>query len=213
MLSCFHGSFSVNPTPVKNTISFAPFENAIFGVSQLMGTYYYWETNCWGAANSATLPETNSSPLKFNGWKIHFLSVSLIFGAYVSFREGKANSSYPVLSPKHQALVLPAVQREVPFIRVRKSWAICFYQKWYIMMLMGEIRRTSWKQNETICKMLAFCTLSGLWGCLPSTVECDHGRMQKHFGFSICTAFMKSSFIPYIGIPAKVSTVCWQRVL
>ena len=55
--------------------------------------------------------------------------------------------------------------------------------------------------------MLAFCVLSGLWGCLPSTVECDHGRMQKHFGSSICTAFMKSSFIPYIGIPTKASTV------
>ncbi len=29
------------------------------------------------------------TPLKFNGWKIHFLSGSPMFGAYVSFREGR----------------------------------------------------------------------------------------------------------------------------
>ncbi len=35
-----------------------------------------------------TLPETNSSPLKINGWKMHVLLGWPIFRGYVSFREG-----------------------------------------------------------------------------------------------------------------------------
>ena len=36
-----------------------------------------------------TLPETNSSPLKIDGWKTSFLLGWPIFRGYVSFREGR----------------------------------------------------------------------------------------------------------------------------
>ena len=36
-----------------------------------------------------TLPETNSSPLKMDGWNTTFLLGRPIFRGYVSFREGK----------------------------------------------------------------------------------------------------------------------------
>ena len=35
-----------------------------------------------------TLPETNSLPLKMDGWKLNFLLGRTIFRGYVSFREG-----------------------------------------------------------------------------------------------------------------------------
>ena len=35
-----------------------------------------------------TLPKTNSSPLKMDGWNTTFLLGRLIFRGYVSFREG-----------------------------------------------------------------------------------------------------------------------------
>ncbi len=35
------------------------------------------------------LPETNSSPLKIDGWKTTFLLKKPMFRGYVSFREGK----------------------------------------------------------------------------------------------------------------------------
>ncbi len=35
-----------------------------------------------------TLPETNSSPLKIDGWNTTFLLGRLIFRGYVGFREG-----------------------------------------------------------------------------------------------------------------------------
>ena len=38
----------------------------------------------WGC----TLPETNSSPLKIDGWKTTFLLKKPMFRGYVSFREG-----------------------------------------------------------------------------------------------------------------------------
>ena len=36
-----------------------------------------------------TLPETNSLPLKMDGWNTTFLLGKLIFRGYVSFREGR----------------------------------------------------------------------------------------------------------------------------
>ena len=36
-----------------------------------------------------TLPETNSSPLKMDGWNTTFLLGRLIFRGYVSFMEGR----------------------------------------------------------------------------------------------------------------------------
>ena len=42
-----------------------------------------------------TLPETNSSPLKMDGWKmIHLLSGWPIFRGYVSFREGSSTTKF-----------------------------------------------------------------------------------------------------------------------
>ncbi len=49
------------------------------GVVQLVGGEK-WRTN--------TLPETNSSPLKMDGWNTTFLLGRPIFRCYVSFREG-----------------------------------------------------------------------------------------------------------------------------
>ena len=40
-------------------------------------------------AMNATLPETNSSPLKMDGWNTSFLLGWPIFRGYGSFREGK----------------------------------------------------------------------------------------------------------------------------
>ena len=41
-------------------------------------------------ALTITLPETNSSPLKMDGWNTSFLLGWPIFGGYVSFREGRS---------------------------------------------------------------------------------------------------------------------------
>ncbi len=39
---------------------------------------------------TTTLPETNSSPLKMDGWNTTFLLGRSIFRGYVSFREGNS---------------------------------------------------------------------------------------------------------------------------
>ena len=45
-----------------------------------------WHT--WRIIPNSTLPETNSSSLKVDGWKMNFLLGRPIFRGYVSFREG-----------------------------------------------------------------------------------------------------------------------------
>ena len=45
-----------------------------------------------GIIPASTFPETNSSHLKMDGWKMHFLLGWLIFWVYVSFREGISGS-------------------------------------------------------------------------------------------------------------------------
>ena len=42
------------------------------------------------STSTITLPETNGSPLKMNGWNATFLLGRPIFRGYVSFREGKS---------------------------------------------------------------------------------------------------------------------------
>ena len=48
---------------------------------------------------SGTLPETNSSPLKMDGWNTTFLLGSLIFRGHVSFREGSGIFINPTFYP------------------------------------------------------------------------------------------------------------------
>ena len=48
---------------------------------------YQWWTWMYHAGYLYTLPETNSSPLKIDGWKMYFLLGMTIFRDYVSFRE------------------------------------------------------------------------------------------------------------------------------
>ncbi len=47
----------------------------------------WWDRN-WFWPFNLTLPETNSSHLKMDGWKMNFLLGRPIFRGYVSFREG-----------------------------------------------------------------------------------------------------------------------------
>ena len=48
--------------------------------------------------NKGTLPETNSSHLKMDGWNTTFLLGLPIFRGYVSFREGNNANKLPIRS-------------------------------------------------------------------------------------------------------------------
>ena len=54
----------------------------------------------WLVTNGITLPETNSSPLKINGWKMNFLLGWSIFRGYVSFGECNLKTSICRWYPK-----------------------------------------------------------------------------------------------------------------
>ena len=66
-----------------------------------------------------TLPETNSSPLKMDGWNTTFLLGRPIFRGYVSFREGIPNimiKGWGIL-PSPKTTRIPQNYQDMPNIR------------------------------------------------------------------------------------------------
>ena len=77
----------------KSSVFFTPTANSpqkIFGCDDLRIRFgsKLWLGNREFLENRNNLPETNSSPLKMDGWNTSFLLGRPIFRGYVSFREG-----------------------------------------------------------------------------------------------------------------------------
>ena len=68
-----------------------------------------------------TLPETNSSHLKMDGWNTSFLLGRPIFRGYVSFREGNI-SSYPLKKATFESMIFPT-SRWYGFV----PWSLIFF--------------------------------------------------------------------------------------
>ncbi len=111
-----------------------------------------------------TLPETNSSPLKMDGWKISFLLGWLNIERAVSFREGKF-SDYHWNGISFQSWAIKSIKVEVT------TWGNCWHEDVKMLKKARPLiyeatwpNMNSWKACFALQKVdiLAFITENGV---------------------------------------------------
>ena len=113
-----------------------------------------------------TLPETNSSHLKLDGWKTNFLLAHLIFTGYVSFREGNL-FCHPLVPVERSPAQRPFLRQRYPEILaacgvVGPSNQICEKYCWWF-------RNPAPVEVGSLSRYLQGSYISGV-GILPSTL-------------------------------------------